>query len=454
MIEVVNSIVFFIVAIGVLITFHEYGHFWVARKMGVTVVRFSIGFGPAIWKHTPKDSSTEYRIAAIPLGGYVKMLDGNIDELDDESRPFAYDTQPLYKRSAIVAAGPLANFLLAALLYGAVFAIGTEGIRPIVGEVVSGSLAEVSGFMPGDELRKVDGRTNESWEQHHFHILNNIVSGSSIDYEVSNQGVERTVTVDFSKLGQVDLNSESLESLIGIYPKMPLVQAIVGEVVDGYPAQAAGMQPGDRITSINGEAVRSWADLVGFVSNSTQSSLLVGLQRDGEPVEVMLEPKTVEIDGRQVRQIGIKVNPELQISNSEHIVIVRHNPVEAIIRGFQTMWSTTALTVKMLFSLLKFEQSADAIGGPIAIADYAGKAAQAGINNFLTFLALLSISLGLLNLLPIPVLDGGHLMFHLYEAVFRSPPTERMLVWANQVGFALLIGLMGLAFYNDISRMF
>ncbi len=454
MTEVINSIVFFIIAIGALITFHEFGHFWVARKMGVIVLRFSVGFGPAIWKHTPKNSHTEYRIAAIPLGGYVRMLDGNLDEINDDMRPFAYDSQALYKRSAIVAAGPLANFLLAALLYGAVFAIGTEGIRPIVGEVVSGSLAEVSGFKPGDELHKVDGRANESWEQHHFHVLNNIVSGRTIDYEVSNQGVERIVTVDFSQLNQVDLNSQSLESLLGMYPELPLVQAIVGDVVDGYPAQVAGMQPGDRIMSINGEIVRSWADLVGFVSNSTESALLIGLQRNGQPLEVILEPRIIEVDGKQVRQIGIKVNPEQQMLNSEHIVIVRLNPIEAIVRGFDSMWSTTALTVKMLYSLLKFEQSADSIGGPIAIADYAGKAAQAGINNFLTFLALLSISLGLLNLLPIPVLDGGHLMFHLYEALVGSPPTERMLVWANQIGFALLFGLMGLAFYNDISRIF
>ncbi len=454
MFEVINSIVFFIVAIGALITFHEFGHFWVARKMGVIVLRFSVGFGPAIWKHTPKNSHTEYRIAAIPLGGYVRMLDGNLDEFDEDMRPFAFDAQPLYKRSAIVAAGPLANFLLAALLYGAVSAIGTEGIRPIVGEVGSGSLAEVSGFMPGDEVRKIDGRVNKSWEQHHFHVLSEIVSGSTIDYEVLNQGVERIVTVDFSQLGKVDLNSESLESLLGMYPEMPLVQAIVGDVVDGYPAQAAGMQAGDRIMSINGEIVRSWADLVGYISQSTESVLLIGLQRDGEPIEIILEPRIVEADSKQIRQIGIKVNPEQQMLNSEHIVVVRHNPIEAVVKGFETMWSTTALTVKMLYSLLKFEQSADSIGGPIAIADYAGKAAQAGINNFLTFLALLSISLGLLNLLPIPVLDGGHLMFHLYEAIVGSPPTERMLVWANQIGLALLIGLMGLAFYNDISRIF
>ena len=409
MLELFNSILFFIVAIGALITFHEFGHFWVARRMGVIVLRFSVGFGPAIWKYVPKDSHTEYRIAAIPLGGYVRMLDGNLDELDDSLSPHAYDKQPLYKRSAIVAAGPLANFLLAALLYGAVFAIGTEGVRPIVGEVVSGGLAEESGFMPGDELLKVDGRVNKSWEQHHFHVLNEIVSGNVIKYEVSSQGVEKTVEVDFSKIDKADIQSMSLESILGMFPQMPLIQPIVDSVVDGYPAQIAGLQSGDRIISINGEPVRSWNDLVDSISQTTESTLLISLQRNGELIEAILEPRTVEVDGKTYRQIGITVNPEEQMIDSEYAVTVRHNPIDAVIKGFDSMWSTTALTVKMLVSLLKFEQSADAIGGPIAIADYAGKAAQAGVNNYLTFLALLSISLGLLNLLPIPVLDGGHL---------------------------------------------
>ena len=452
--EILYSIIFFIIAIGVLITFHEYGHFWVARKLGVTVLRFSIGFGPTIWSYTRKNSLTEFVIAAIPLGGYVKMLDENQDKVSEDLLPTAFNRQPLYKRSAIVAAGPLANFLLAAILYGLVFAIGTEGIRPVVGEIIENSAAQKSGFMVGDELVAIDGRSTESWDQHHFHVLNMIVSQEAIEYEVLTDGLSRTLTVDFADFKQVDLQSESVESIIGMYPRVPLIQPIISDVVSGYPAEAAGFLPGDKIIQINGQMIDDWKGLVAAVSQTEESMLVVTFLRGNETREVMIQPRTIVVDGNEYKQIGIKVNAEEQLRNSDLKVTVRSGPVEAVARGFETMWSTTALTVKMLLSLLQFNQSADAIGGPIAIAEFAGKAAQAGINNYLTFLALLSISLGILNLLPIPVLDGGHLMFHVYEALMGSPPTERMLIWANQVGFALLIGLMGLAFYNDLSRIF
>ena len=452
--EILNSIIFFIIAIGVLITFHEYGHFWVARKLGVTVLRFSIGFGPTIWSYTRKNSLTEFVIAAIPLGGYVKMLDESHDKVSEDLLPTAFNRQPLYKRSAIVAAGPLANFLLAAILYGLVFAIGTEGFRPVVGEIIEDSAAQKSGFMVGDELVAIDGRSTESWDQHHFHVLNMIFSQEAIEYEVLTDGLSRTLTVDFADFKQVDLQSESVESIIGMYPRVPLIQPIIGDVVSGYPAEAAGLLPGDKIIQINRQMIDDWKSLVAAVSQTEESMLVVTFLRGNETREVMIQPRTIVVDGNEYKQIGIKVNAEEQLRNSDLSVTVRSGPVEAVVRGFETMWSTTALTVKMLLSLLQFNQSADAIGGPIAIAEFAGKAAQAGVNNYLTFLALLSISLGILNLLPIPVLDGGHLMFHVYEALMGSPPTERMLIWANQVGFALLIGLMGLAFYNDLSRIF
>ena len=452
--DILNSILFFIVAIGVLITFHEYGHFWVARRMGVAVLRFSVGFGPVIWRYQPKHSITEYVVSIIPLGGYVRMLDENQDEVPENLLPHAFNRQPLYKRSAIVAAGPLANFLLAALLYGLIFVIGTDGLRPVVGALVEQGLAERSGLLVGDELRSIDGKSNRSWDQNHFYLLDRIVSKETVTYGVSNGEQTRTVNVDFGQLDDVDLQTSSIESVLGMFPETPVIRPIVDRLIDGYPAQAAGLKEGDEITQINTTPVNNWTDLVGLISEASESVLNVQFLRDGSLQQVQLQPRVVEINGRTVKQIGISVNAEKQIRDANVTVKVRFGIIDSLVRGFETMWSTTVLTIKMLAGMISGKQSSDSIGGPIAIAEHAGKAAEAGINNYLTFLALLSVSLGILNLLPIPVLDGGHLMFHAYEAISGNPPSERMLVIANQIGLFLLICLMGFAFYNDLARIF
>ena len=454
MAELIYSILFFIVAIGVLITFHEYGHFWVARRMGVGVLRFSVGFGPVLWRYTPKNSLTEYAISTIPLGGYVRMLDENVDDVPADLKTAAFNRQPLYKRSAIVAAGPLANFLLAAILYAMVFMIGSEGLRPIVGALDDDGLAARSGFLTGDVIQTIDGKSNKSWDHNHFYVLDKIVSEETVVYEVENGGQLRDVSVDFSELNNVDLQSSSIESVMGMYPMTPMIRPIIAGLVPEFPAQTAGLEIGDEIIRINGQPVVNWNDLVSLVSKSTESELVVQFIRDGTEQEVLLRPRIVDRNGSQVRQIGISVNAEEQLKNTDTTVIVRYGVFDGLVRGFETMWSTTVLTIKMLVNMITMNQSADSIGGPIAIAEYAGKAAQAGVNNYLTFLALLSISLGILNLLPIPVLDGGHLMFHIYEALSGSPPSERMLIVANQIGLFLLVCLMGFAFYNDLSRIF
>ncbi len=454
MFDLLNSVVFFIVAIGVLITFHEYGHFWVARRMGVTVLRFSVGFGPVMWRYKPKNSLTEYVVSTIPLGGYVRMLDESQDKVSEDLLPSAFNRQPLYKRSAIVAAGPLANFLLAGILYGMVFMIGTDGLRPIVGALVDSGLAAKSGFLVGDEIQSVDEKPNESWEQNHFYLLDKIVSREAVEYEVFNDSGHRLLTVDFGELSEVDLQTASIENVMGMYPATPLIRPIIAGLVPDFPAEQAGLRAGDEILMINGHDVSDWNDLVGLVSQTQATQLTVRYFRDGIENEVLLEPRIVERNGATIRQIGISVNAEEQLRDSDATVTLRYGLFDSLLRGFETMWSTTVLTIKMLVSMITLEQSADSIGGPIAIAEHAGKAAEAGINNYLTFLALLSVSLGILNLLPIPVLDGGHLLFHVYEAICGSPPTERMLIVANQIGLFLLICLMGFAFYNDIARIF
>ncbi len=454
MFEILNSILFFIVAIGVLITFHEYGHFWVARRMGVIVLRFSIGFGPVIYRYEPKNSLTEFVVSAIPLGGYVRMLDETQDKVPERLLPFAFNRQPLYRRSAIVAAGPLANFLLAGLLYAATFMIGTEGLRPVVGSLVENGLAAKSGFRVGDELKSIDEKSIQSWSEHQFYLLDRIVSREPVQYQVLNDGQMRDARIDFADLGDVDLQSGSIDSVMGMFPATPAVLPIVDHVVAGYPAEAAGLRQGDEIRRVNEAQVTSWNDLVELISQSDAAVLNVHFSRDGVDYEAAIEPLVIERNGGQVKQIGIAVDVEKQLREANVMVTLRYGIFESLWKGFESMWATTVLTIKLLVSMITMQQSADSIGGPIAIAEHAGSAAQAGINNYLIFLALLSVSLGILNLLPIPVLDGGHLMFHLYEAISGSPPTEKMLIIANQIGVFLLVCLMGFAFYNDLTRIF
>ncbi len=452
--DISYSVFAFIVAIGVLITFHEYGHYWVAKRMGVTVLKFSIGFGPTLYKFPTKNSVTEYVIAAIPLGGFVRMLDESHDEVSDDLLHTAFNRQPLYKRSAIVAAGPLANFLLAGVFYIIVYSIGTVSLYPAVGEVVENGLADKAGFIVGDEVQAIDGRVNKSWDHHHFYLLDRIVSGDEVEFTVFNGIDERILVVDFKQLADVDLSVNSIETIMGLHPLLPKIRPIVQDVIDGSPADRAGLRSGDVIEQIDGEKISEWKNLIQVVSESKGEPLTLNFRRGEEQHEIVLSADPYQVEEQTVWRVGVRIDIEDQWNNSDTTVILRLGPVEAVIRGFETTWSTIALTTKLLIDLLKFEGPADSVGGPIAIAEHAGKAAQAGLNNFLTFLALLSVTLGILNLLPIPVLDGGHLMFHLYEAIVGAPPTERMLLWANQIGFALLVGIMGFAFYNDLSRIF
>ncbi len=452
--EILNNILFFIIAIGVLITFHEYGHYWVARRMGVAVLRFSVGFGPVLWKYVPKNSYTEFAVSLIPLGGYVRMLDETQVEVPEQLLPLAFNRQPLYKRSAIVAAGPLANFLLAVVLYALVFILGTEGLRPVVGALSENGLAQKSGILVGDELTSIDEKPLRSWSEHHFYLFDKIMSQEAVHFGILNNGQTRSVQIDFAEVEDVNLESGGIDFITGMFPETPTVRPVVAQVIPNYPAAIAGLQPGDEIIRVNGTQTANWNDLVQLISESDASLLTIEFTRNGTNQVVVLEPRVVERNGRQNKQIGITVDADQQRNDAGATVTIRYGVVEALLKGVESTWLTTALTVKSIIGMFTREQSTDSIGGPIAIAEHAGSAAEAGINSYLVFLALLSISLGILNLLPIPVLDGGHLMFHLYEAISGSPPTEKMLATANQIGLFLIICLMGFAFYNDLSRIF
>lgn len=452
--DLAYSIIFFIVAIGVLITFHEYGHFWVARRCNVLVLKFSVGFGPKLFSYYSEKSCTEYVIAAIPLGGYVRMLDETRDIVSERLQPFAFNRKSLLQRTAVVAAGPLANFLLAILLFWCVYMIGIAGIKPVVGTVLPGSISEQAGFSVGDEIQFIDGERHQVWEQHQLYLLDKAMHGEAVDFEVlSANGQRKLIVLDFGVLEESRLYESGLYKMMGIFPVMPLVQPILAEVVNDSGADEAGLKAGDQIIQVAGEPVESWTHLVRLINVAPNQPLNITYRRDEQIIETIATPKAVEIDGQTIGQLGIFVDPAQQVDNDTR-AFIRFGPIESLIKGVKATWSMSTLTLSFLVDLLDFSTPADAIGGPVAIAHYAGQAAQAGVERYLTFLALLSISLGILNLLPIPILDGGHLMFYLYEAITGSPPGQRVMMWGTQIGLVLLLGLMSLAFYNDFINFF
>lgn len=452
--DLAYSIIFFIVAVGVLITFHEYGHFWVARRCNVLVLKFSVGFGPKLFSYYSEKSCTEYVIAAIPLGGYVRMLDETRDIVSERLQPFAFNRKSLLQRTAVVAAGPLANFLLAILLFWCVYMIGIAGIKPVVGTVLPGSISEQAGFSVGDEIQFIDGERHQVWEQHQLYLLDKAMHGEAVDFEVlSANGQRKLIVLDFGVLEESRLYESGLYKMMGIFPVMPLVQPILAEVVNDSAADEAGLKAGDQIIQVAGEPVESWTHLVRLINVAPNQPLNITYRRDEQIIETIATPKAVEIDGQTIGQLGIFVDPAQQVDNDTR-AFIRFGPIESLIKGVKATWSMSTLTLSFLVDLLDFSTPADAIGGPVAIAHYAGQAAQAGVERYLTFLALLSISLGILNLLPIPILDGGHLLFYLYEAITGSPPGQRVMMWGTQIGLVLLLGLMSLAFYNDFINFF
>ncbi len=450
-----TSIVFFIVAISVLVTFHEYGHAWMARRMGVIVIRFSVGFGPIIWKFEPSKSLTEYVISAIPLGGYVQMADEKlVEKLPESLIPHAFNRQPLYKRSAIVAAGPLANFLLAALLYTIIAIIGTEDYRPVVGQIANNGVAKEAGFQVDDEVVSVDGRPNRTWSENHLYIYERLLERGTVNLEVRNGVNTRTLTLDFSQLNDDDIANKSFNDVLGMAPRAPDIRPLIGKVIKDKPADIAGLKSGDEVTHFNGSPVNSWSQLVQQINATQMSTVAIRYLRDGVSGEVIVTPETIDDSGQIIRRIGVMVNVEEQLQDSYSMTVLRQGPVDAVIYGFTKTWDITVMTVKFVARMIVGDYGTESISGPITIADYAGKAAKAGFSHYIEFLAILSISLGILNLLPIPVLDGGHLLFHAYELVTGRKPTDQLLMRANQLGIVLLVGLMGLAFYNDFARIF
>ena len=440
----------FVFALGLLIAFHELGHYMVARLCNVKVLRFSLGFGKQLYARRAGKDQTEWAIAAFPLGGYVKMLDEREGEVAAHELPRAFNRQSVAKRFAIVIAGPVANFLLAILLYWVIFVAGVPGMKPYIAAPVPGSPAALAGLVNGDLIRTLDGEAIASWQDLRWTLLDRGVKRGIVAVDVeSPQGTVASRTLDLSKLQIAEIDASFVDG-VGLSPYRPMLKAKIGMVVPGGAADKAGLKAGDEIVAVDGKAPAGWEGFVEIVRTSPGKRLDVSLSRNGAPVSATLTPQATGEGARTVGKIGAQVDDKdadrLQIT-------VKYPPVAALVKAAQKTWETSIFSLKMLGKMLTGEVSWRNLSGPITIADYAGQSAQLGWLPYLTFLALISISLGVLNLLPVPLLDGGHLMYYVVEIIKGSPVSEQAMEVGSRIGFALLLGLMAFAFYNDINRL-
>ena len=451
--NVVFSVAAFIVALGILISIHEFGHFWVARKVGIKVLRFSIGFGKPLLRRTGKTDDTEFVLAAIPLGGYVKMLDEREGPVAPREQHRSFNRQPLWARSAVVVAGPLANFLLAIAAYWLVMMIGISGVAPLIGAPESDSAAERAGFQYEDLILSVNGQQTPTWTDARIALLESSLNASEplqIDVEQANgQRVVRELPVTQQQM----LKSEGDAVVnLGFRTWWPEVDPIIGEVIDGGAASKAGLLVNDRIVSVDGDNLDTWRDLVERVQPNAGVPLEIEVERDGQLMQLTLTPEAAQVGDRTVGRVGIMETQSQALADRSQVT-VKHPPVDAFIEALKRTWGMSVLTVRMMGKLLMGQASLDNISGPISIAQYAGQSASIGIDHYINFIALISISLAVLNLLPIPMLDGGHLVYFAAEALLGKPVSERVQIWGQQVGIVLLGSLMFLAFYNDIWRL-
>ncbi len=452
MLSFIYSVIGFILAIAVLVTVHEFGHYWVARRLGVKVLRFSVGFGKPIWRKVAGKDQVEYVIAAIPLGGYVKMLGEGDDEYTEAESHRAFDNQPLWKRVCIVFAGPLINFLFAILIYAGLNQYGFQASKPVVGAIPQESVLYQSGVRENDELVSVDGKVFTYFREHDLYIFNHALNRDSITLKVNSNGTEKDIVVDFSKLTVKSYKPSFLAWEIGMHGVRPKALPIISRLKDGFPAAQAGLKAGDKVVQINDDKVSSWADIVRFVGEANDGLMDVGVQRNGEFKWFSLRPKLIERDGRTVKQIGI--SPEIKAVPEELLFHYQDDFGGSLGRAVSQTWQMSSLTVRILVKMLTGQASHKNVSGPITIASIAGEALQLSWVYYLSILAAISISLGVMNLLPVPMLDGGHLLYYAIEAVKGSPLSEQAMIVGQKIGLLLLAGLMSLAFYNDIFRLF
>ncbi|MBT8768615.1 sigma E protease regulator RseP [Pseudomonas boanensis] len=440
-----------LVALGVLVTFHEFGHFWVARRCGVKVLRFSVGFGSPLFRWHDRHG-TEFVVAAIPLGGYVKMLDEREAEVPADQLDQSFNRKPVGQRIAIVAAGPVANFLLALLFFWVLALLGSQQVKPVIGSVAPGSIAASAGLESGQEIISIDGKDVTGWSAVNLQLVRRLGESGSLQVSIRDAGDSAT------QIRELQLN-DWLKGVdepdpigaLGITPWRPAIAPVLAELDPKGPAQAAGLKLGDRLLTLDGQALDDWQQLVERVRKRPAERVAFSVEREGQVLEVQV---TLAARGEAEARSGylgagvkgVEWPPEM-------LREVSYGPLEAVAEAASRTWSMSLLTLDSLKKMLLGELSVKNLSGPITIAKVAGASAQSGVGDFLNFLAYLSISLGVLNLLPIPVLDGGHLLFYLIEMARGRPLSERVQAWGVQIGISLVVGVMLLALVNDLSRL-
>jgi regulator of sigma E protease len=444
------SLVSFILALGILVAVHEWGHFWVARRCGVKVERFSIGFGKALWRRTDK-LGTEYVIAAIPLGGYVKMLDERVDQVAEQDLPHAFNRQHVLKRIAIIAAGPGVNFLFAIFALFLMYLIGLDTVKPLIGEIQKDSIANVSGLQSDVIIKAVGGRETPDWEAVNYELMSHIGNASmQIAFIQQDSDVIQSLTLNISDW-EFDPEKVSALSSLGITPFRPEITTTLGLVAENSAAQAIGLAAGDKILRLDGTTMENWEQIVGYIAQRPEVNVTIDVQRDFASQRLSGVIGTKEQDGVALGYLGVSPTfapwPEGLLFSHQYAV------GEALSRATSKTWRLMTLSVEMIGKLLSGDVSVKNLSGPISIAQGAGMSASSGLVYFLSFLALISVNLGIINLLPLPVLDGGHLLYYFIELLSGRPVPDAVQEVGFKIGGVLLLLLMSIAIVNDITRL-
>ena len=450
--SLLHTIASFVVALGLLIVVHELGHYVVARWCGVKVLRFSVGFGRALVTRRVGADRTEWVIAAVPLGGYVKMVDEREGDVAPADLPRAFNRQTVWKRFAIVAAGPVANFLLAIALYWCLFMSGVQEAKPILAAPEAGTVAAQAGLRAGDTIRAINDEPVTGWQDVRWRLLQLALDRKQARIEVADtRGAIDWRTLDLSRTAADEVEGDLLAKL-GMRLYRPELPPVIGKVIAGGVAARAGLAAGDRVSAVDGERMASWEALVAKVRASPGRALAFEIERAGAPRRVELVPEGVTQGTETIGRIGAAPQVD-EGALKAYYFEVRYGPVEAAAKAVARTWEMSVFSLRMLGKMVVGEVSWRNLSGPVTIADYAGQSASMGLAPYLAFLALISISLGVLNLLPIPLLDGGHLMYYTIEVLKGSPVSERAMEIGQRAGLAVLLFLMAFAFYNDINRL-